>query len=129
MGTHWRRSIDSPIREGLSWNELWLATDHGLICCWERGRQKAVEEPELAVRASNRELVVLAWKGGAEGKLKTEKKLGTLEYLATWQGLRGEDLDIVLEDEQVIMCSKTGQTVTFSAKLTVEDPDGPREHR
>lgn len=121
MATHLRRSIDRPIRQGLSWDELWVGPDRGLIWCWERGRQKRVEEPELAARADKRELVVLAWKGGVEEKLKIEKKPGTLKYLATWQGLRGEDLDIALEDEQVIVCSKTGQTVAFSANLPVEE--------
>ena len=121
MTTHLRRSIDRPIREGLSWDELWVGPDRGLIWCWERGRQKRVEEPKLAARADKRELVVLAWKGGVEEKLKIEKQPGTLKYLATWQGLRGEDLDIALEDEQVIVCSKTGQIVAFSAKLPVEE--------
>ena len=76
---------------------------------------------QVAARADKRELVVLAWKGGVEEKLKIEKQPGTLKYLATWQGLRGEDLDIALEDEQVIVCSKTGQIVAFSAKLPVEE--------
>lgn len=121
MATHLRRSFDWPIREGLSWDELWLGPDRGLICCWERGRQKRVEEPELAARADKGELVVLAWKGGVEEKLKIERKPGTLKYLATWQGLRGEDLGIALEDERVIVCSKTGQAVAFSAKLPMEE--------
>jgi hypothetical protein len=60
---------------------------------------------------------VLAWRGGAEVKLKTEKKPGTLKYLATWQGLRGEDLDVAVEGERLIVCTKTGQAVVFSAKL------------
>ena len=112
-----RRSVDQPIREGLSWSETWEGADKGLICCWERGREKRVEEPELAARADKGELVVLAWKGGVQEKLKSEKKPGTLQYLAAWQGLRGEDLDIAIEGERVIVCTKTGQAVVFSAKL------------
>lgn len=123
MATHLHRSIDLPIRKGLSWDELWRGPDRGLIWCWERGRQKRVEEPELAARADKGELVVLAWKGGVTEKLKIEKKPGTLNYLATWQGLRGEDLDIALEEERLIVCSKTGQTVAFSAKLPVEEEE------
>jgi hypothetical protein len=123
MATHLRRSIDCPIREGLSWDELlWRGPDRGLICCWERGRQKRVEEPELAARADKGELVTLAWKGGVEEKLKIEKKPGTLKYLATWQGLRAEDLNLAFEDERVIVCTKTGQTVVFGAKL-LEDKE------
>ena len=121
MATHLRRSIDRPIREGLSWDELWRGSDRGLIWCWERGRQKRVEDPALAARADKGELVVLAWKGGVEEKLKIERKPGTFQYLATWQGLRGEDLDIALEDERLIVCSKTRQAVAFSAKLPVEE--------
>jgi hypothetical protein len=83
MATHLRLSIDLPIREGLSWEELWLGPDRGLIWCWERGRQLRVEEPELAARADERELVILSWKGGVEKKLKVETKPGTLKILAT----------------------------------------------
>jgi hypothetical protein len=74
-----------------------------------------VEEPELAARADEGELVMLIWKGGVEEKLKIEKKPGTLKYLATWLGLRGEDLDIELEEQRVVVCSKTGQAVIFNA--------------
>ena len=42
MTTRLRRSIDEPIREGLTWNELWKGPDEGLIWCWERGRQYRV---------------------------------------------------------------------------------------
>ncbi len=121
MAARLHRSIDQPIREAVSWDDKWLGPDRGLICCWERGRQKRVEEPELAAQADKGELVLLAWKGGVEKKLKIERKLGTLMYLATWQGLRGEDLDIALEDERVIVCSKTGQAVVFSTKIPVEE--------
>jgi hypothetical protein len=121
MAAQLRLSIDQPIREGLSWEKLWLGPDRGLICCWERGRQIRVEESELAARADKGEVIVPAWKGGVEEKLKIETKSGTLKYLATWQGLRGEDLDIALEAERLIMCSKTGQTVVFSAGLPDEE--------
>lgn len=118
------RSIHQPIREGLSWEDRWEGADHGLIWCWERGRRRGVEEPELADRADGGELVMLAWKGGVEEKLRIEKKLGTLQYLATWLGLRNEDLDIVLVGERVIVCARTGQAVVFSAKLPEDEEDG-----
>ena len=117
MASRLRRSIDQPIRAGLSWNETWEGPDQGLISCWERGRQKREEEPELATRALKGELVILAWQGGVEEKLKAKKKYGTLKYLATWQGLRGEDLDVPLEGEHVIVCTKTGQAVIFRASI------------
>ena len=120
MTTRLRRSVHQPIREGLSWDERWMGPDKGLIWCWERGRQKRVEEPELAAQADKGELVVLAWKGGVDKKLKMERKPGTLQYLATWQGLRGEDLELALEDESIV-CTKTGQTVVFSSTLPKDE--------
>ncbi len=123
MDTHLRRSVDERIREGLSRSEIWEGADKGLIWCWELGWQKRLKDPALAARADKGELVVLAWKGGVQEKLKDERKtkFGTLSYLATWQGLRGEDLDLALEDERVIVCTRTGQAVVFSAKLPRDD--------
>lgn len=122
MATRWYRSIDEPIREGLSWSETWEGPDRGLIWCWERGRQERIERPYDAALANKGVLIGLDWKGGVEKKLAVEKKQGTLRYLATWQGLRGEDLGIDLEAERVIVCTRTGQAVVFSAKLP-EDED------
>lgn len=121
MATRLHRSIDLPIREGLSWSAMWEEPDKGLIVCWERGRQYRVEDPSLAARAERGELVMGCWKGGVEKKLKVDRKPGTLQYLATWQGMRGEDLDIELDVERTIVCSKTGQTVVFSAKLPADE--------
>jgi len=63
----------------------------------------------------------MAWKGGVQKKLNIEKKPGTLQYLATWQGMRGEDLDLALEGERTIVCTKTGQAVVFSAKFAEDE--------
>jgi len=57
----------------------------------------------------------MAWKGGVEEKMKAQRKAGTLKYLATWQGLRDEDLDITLDGERVIVCTRTEQAVVFSS--------------
>ena len=116
MSYHVLRSIIEPKRSGLSWDETWKGDDKGLIACWERGREKAIENLELADRASRSELPILGWKGGVERKIKT-KKFGTLQYLAQWQGLRGEDLDICLDKEIELVCSKTGMHVTFTADV------------
>lgn len=123
MEARLRRSVAEPIREGLTWEERWRGPDGGLIFCWERGRQKRSEDPDLAAHADRGDLVPLAWKGGVTEKLKHQKKpkLGTLYYLATWQGLRREDLDIVTTDRRVLNCTKTGQEVVFSAALPEED--------
>jgi hypothetical protein len=121
MATRLYRSIDQPIRENLSWIDQWRGPDNGLIWCWERGRQERLERPDDAARADRGELVGLDWKGGVERKLKIEKRPGTLKYLATWQGIRGEDLDIDLEGERTIVCSRTGQAVVFSAELPPDE--------
>lgn len=110
-----RRSITEPLRGSLSWDERWRGRDRGLIHCWELGRQQAERDPELAVRATCGELPILGWKGGVEKKLKTRRKYGTLFYLATWQGLRGEDLHVDLGREVTHICSKTGMHVIFTA--------------
>lgn len=107
------RSITKPIREGQTWDERWQGPDDGLIACWESGREKRASETELALCAQAGQLVVLPWRGGVERKLDKPKKDGTLNYLAMWQGLRGEDLDICLDEERALVCSKTGQEVTF----------------
>ncbi len=110
------RSVKEPIRAGLTWEEMWRGSDNGLITSWERGREKAIEVPELAEKCLNGELPVLVWKGGLEKAIKGEK-LGSLFYLAMWQGLRGEDLSIELVQNTTLSCSKTNVLVTFTPNL------------
>jgi hypothetical protein len=111
------RSSKEPIREGLSWEELWQGEDEGLINCWEVGRKIRERDPDLAISAENGELPILVWKGGVEKKIKKSEKYGTLNYLAAWQGLRGEDLDIDLSQEPEIICSKTGMKVIYTGDV------------
>ncbi|MDG4555294.1 MAG: hypothetical protein P9E24_13785 [Candidatus Competibacter sp.] len=111
------RSFNEPKRDGLSWDERWKGNDRGLIACWEVGREIREKEPEIARRAENGELPVLGWKGGVENKTKKGEKYGTLFYLAQWQGLRGEDLDIDLSQEPELTCSKTGMRVIYTGDL------------
>lgn len=111
------RSITVPIREGAKWDERWNATDDGLIACWERGREKSLEDPSLAAQAAKGQLVVLPWKGGVEKAIKKKQKFGTLYYLAMWQGLRGEDLNIDTADELVLNCTATGMAVVFTGDM------------
>jgi hypothetical protein len=85
-----------------------------MIACWERGREKITEDPDLAERARNGELVVLPWKGGVHQKTVLGRQFGCLSYLAMWQGLRGQPLDINFDDEVTLKCSKTGMDVTFT---------------
>ena len=111
------RSNDEPRREGLSWDERWKGEDKGLITCWEVGRDLREKVPELASRAEAGELPVLGWKGGVEKKTKKGEKYGPLFYLAQWQGLRGEALDIDIAQEPELTCSRTGMRVIFTGDL------------
>ena len=108
------RSKQEPFREGLTWEERWKGPDKGLITCWEVGQRIREENPELAESAMKGELPPLGWKGGVERKLKAREKIGTLMYLAQWQGLRGEDLDIDTGAEPQHVCTRTGMRVIFT---------------
>lgn len=82
-----------------------------------------------ADRALRGELLPLPWKGGVHpdppddqsGKKKTKgkrkkqpvKKFGSLQYLAMWQGLRGENLDVPLDGEITLTCPATKGIVRF----------------
>jgi hypothetical protein len=111
---HIKRSITEKIRDFVDMNHRWRSYDKGIIWCWELGRQMREQDPNLAYRASTGELMVLDWKGGVPVDFKNKKKAGTLNYLATWQGLAGKDLDIDTEESIIIFCSLTGVEVTFS---------------
>jgi hypothetical protein len=108
------RSIETPKRNGLSFEELWESHDQGLIAAWERGKEMAIEDPELYTRAKHDELVVLPWRGGVEKAIKSKKKYGSMRYFAMWQGLRVEDLNIDTDIEFQLVCSKTNVPVTFT---------------
>ena len=119
------RSCREPIRKGLTWEECWKGDDKGLISCWELGRELREKEPALAKRAEDGELPVLVWKGGVAKKIKKKGKYGTLYYLAEWQGLKGEDLNIDLSEELELICSKTGMKVIYTGNVEkyAEDVD------
>jgi hypothetical protein len=114
MTTTVHRPITAPIRPNLSWFETWQGADKGLIRCWEIGRERALKSPEIAERCHAGELPVLGWKGGVDRQLKKLEKFGALNYLAQWQGLRGEDLMIDSSQEYTLTCSRTGMVVTFT---------------
>ena len=108
------RSYQEPKREGLTQDERWNGDDKGVIAAWERGREIRGERPETAEKVDRGELPMEGWKGGVEKRTKTNRKYGTLWYLAQWQGLRGEDLDIDLSKETELVCSRTGMTVVYT---------------
>ena len=110
-----QRSTSEPIRTNATWEERWNDDDQGLIACWERGREKSREDPALAAQARDGQLVVLPWKGGVERTIKKKQKFGTLSYLAMWQGLRNEDLNIDAQEEISFTCTATGMAVVFTS--------------
>ena len=60
---------------------------------------------EAHTKAKNGELPVLGYKGGIEKALIKKEKIGALNYIAKWQALRGENLDIDLDKEIVLTCT------------------------
>lgn len=112
------RKISEPIRQGATREETWEGEDKGLIRCWETGRELANSKPEMAAAAKNGELPVTNWKGGVSRTLKRLDKYGALQYLAQWQGLRGEDLEVNPAQEVTITCSRTGMVITFTADIS-----------
>jgi len=132
------RNVDEPDRTGLIWEEIWQGPDRGLIRSWEIGRHKARIEADLAALCKDGELPQLAWKGGVTRTLKKLTRWGSHHYLAQWQGLRGEPLNLDTENEQTVICARTGMIVTFTSdagKLAKqatetddeETPDGPAQ--
>ena len=112
------RSIGSPKRDTQDFDTLWNADDQGLIACWERGREKALESPELAAQAKLGELVMLPWRGGVEKVIKTKNKYGSLRYVAMWQGMRGDALELDTEEELQMTCTRTGVPVTYTYDIS-----------
>ena len=77
----------------------------------------AQKDPTLSERALSGELPVLPWKGGVEKPTKKNVKYGPFFYLATWQGLRGEDLNIDMSKEVELVCSRTGMKVIYTGDV------------
>lgn len=120
------KSIDEPIRENISLEETWNSQDGGLIHCWELGRKRATRNPEEATRAIKGELLPLGWKGGIKPSLdingneikpKYKFKLGSFKYLAEYTGLIGADLDLDTDLDYIVICSRFGITVEFTANI------------
>jgi hypothetical protein len=110
-------AIGTPYLPPESWHERWDGLDKGVIFSWARGIEMSGENPKLALKAQAGELPVLAWKGGIGNPIKSKTKVGSLLYLATWQGLRGEDLCIDDQVEVQMTCTRTGVPITFTGQL------------
>lgn len=98
--------------------------DRGLINAWVTGLEKRATWSETATRAAAGELPVLPFRGGVEKRIKRTDKVGSLLYIAMWQGLRGENLHLDTDAEISMTCSRTGVPVLFTMdynKLRAED--------
>lgn len=111
------RPVGEPLPAQVTWDERWEGEDQGLICCWVRGIEKAKEAPTLRDAALKGGLPPLAWKGGSDKALKAGKRVGSLHYLATWQGLRGENLDIDTDVAVSLTCTRFQTKVTFTSDV------------
>ena len=114
MTSRIQQDIGTPVRSELSWSDTWENDDKGLIKCWEVGREMAAKRPDLAQACLENQLPTLGWKGGVSRSLKKLEKFGSLNYLAQWQGLRGESLDIDSTQDIIKTCSRTHMIVTFT---------------
>lgn len=88
--------------------------DQGLINAWLAGLAIGRDTPEVAAKALAGELPILPFRGGIEEAIKAKNKVGSLLYLAMWQGLRGEDLAVDTESEPNMTCTRTGVTVRYT---------------
>jgi hypothetical protein len=106
--------INNPPALGRTWEERQEGPDKGLISAWLRGIEIAKERPYLAAAAKRNELPVLPFRGGLEKTIKAKRKVGSIHYLAMWQGLRSENLCVDLTAEIQLTCNLTGVTVGFT---------------
>lgn len=113
-----KASVNQRPLECVEFADRWNGPDKGLVTCWLTGLERRTSDRDLAARADAGELPVLPWKGGVAKEVKV-RKIGSLQYLATWQGLRGEDLDIYLDKDVQMVCSRTGVAVLFTGNLVL----------
>jgi hypothetical protein len=116
-GLRIQAKIGSPPLPSEDYYERCHGPDQGLINSWLCGIRLALGDQILAAKAIAGELPVLPWKGGLDKKIMRKDKVGALQYLAAWQGLRGEDLNIELGREVNMTCAATGVPVTFTGQV------------
>ena len=120
-----RIHLDFPPQVQLSdgFDERWNGPDQGVIAAWIRGIELAKEVPELSGSARRGELPILPWKGGVSGPLKTKNKIGSMLYVAAWQGLRNENLDVDLSSTMTLTFVRYGVPVTYTTDLVALGAD------
>ena len=111
------QAVGNPRSTQITWDDRWEGPDRGLICSWVRGIEKARETPTLREQALRGELPPLAWKGGGNQAIKAGKRVGSVHYLAMWQGLRGDALDIDTDAPVSLTCTRFQTLVTFTGDV------------
>lgn len=129
-----RQSAANPPPVRKRYEDRMEGPDKGIINAWLAGLVKrreafATSQPEmlrLVARAEAGELPVLPYRGGVEAAIKRQDKIGSLLYVAMWQGLRGEDLLIDMGSEPTLVCGRTGVPVQFTMNTDklLGTPDG-----
>lgn len=99
------------------WAIRWEGPDQGAHTAWLAGAQMRRRDSDLAQRAETGELVPLPFRGGVTRQLKTKSKVGHNLYLAMWQGLRGEVLDVDMNAEVSRTCTRFGVPVLFTSDM------------
>lgn len=94
--------------------ERWEGPDGGLVAAWRQGLLMRELRPDWVQAADQNELPELPWRGGGSEVIKG-KRMGTWLYLAMWQGLRGEALDINTAEPLEMQCARTRVTTLFRA--------------
>lgn len=112
-------SITAPPANQADWYKRWEGPDKGLICAWLRGIEKATQDPLMVSQAKRGELPVTVFRGGILKALKIPRvKIGSLHYLAYWQGLRGEDLCVDLDSEPSKTCTATQTVFIYTSDIS-----------
>lgn len=112
--THWQASASNPPPVEQDYDIRMNGPDGGIVNAWLAGLSMRSRLPKLATAAEAGELPVLPYRGGVERALKTKSRVGSLLYVAMWQGLRGNDLDVDTSVEPVLTCARHGVTVRFT---------------
>lgn len=120
-------SGNNDLEPALDWAARWEGPDKGARTAWLAGAQMRRRDPDLAQRAESGELVPLPFRGGVTRQLKTKSKVGHNLYLAMWQGLRGEALDVDMDAEVSRTCTRFGVPVLFTSDMGKNFSQGESE--
>lgn len=111
---HIHHRHDSPPQAEADFDARMNGPDGGIVNAWLAGRDLRGSRPDLAAAASAGQLPVLPYRGGVDRPIKRKDKLGSLLYVAMWQGLRSDDLNVDASKDVQLVCTRHGVPVTFT---------------